>query len=268
MADTPAAPAVSHVVVMERERRISKFYGDDPAMAPEFEEEIRRAWAAMPSSSAAHRLDVLLGNVGPTVRAELRCQPAEVQEDPERALAAILEVFGERRTPAQLLQNLLTLRQLPPESVRAFSHRCQSAYLMLVKRQESIGEAPYPDRLLRDHFLSNLRDVTLSRFLRDSLHQSPELTFRQIRESAIRWADDGAEQQPVHVAPITASATPGPTSQTREDRLELALTTILEKMDRLLDQRGPQRRREERLCYSCRKPGHFKRDCPDRHPKN
>ncbi|GFO26978.1 hypothetical protein PoB_005348300 [Plakobranchus ocellatus] len=87
-------PAVAQVVVIERERRITRFYGDDPAAALEFEEEIRRAWATMPAPNHQHRLDILFSNIGPTVRAELRCHPQDVQRDPEKALGVILEVFG------------------------------------------------------------------------------------------------------------------------------------------------------------------------------
>ncbi|GFR86411.1 hypothetical protein ElyMa_004198700 [Elysia marginata] len=46
MEPQAAIPAVSQVVVMERERRITKFYGDDASLAAEFEEEVKRAWAA------------------------------------------------------------------------------------------------------------------------------------------------------------------------------------------------------------------------------
>ncbi|RUS73438.1 hypothetical protein EGW08_018794 [Elysia chlorotica] len=49
---------------------------------------------------------------------------------------------------------------------------------MLTKRQESLDDVPYSDRLLSDHFLSNLRDVTLCRLLRNSLHQTPTTTKR------------------------------------------------------------------------------------------
>ena len=264
-----ASRSVANVILVERERRIPKFYGDDPTAAVEFGEEIRRAWAPLPLNSQAQRLNVLLGSVGPTVRAELRCQPREVQDDPEKALAVILDVFGERRTPAQLLQSLLTHQQLLPETVRAFSHRCQATYLALVQRQEALGEVPYQERLLRDHFVSNLRDQTLVRFLRDSLHQTPDQTFGAIRETAIRWADDGRTE--VTVAPVAVNTAASPSSApppTAGPNLEAVLASLVQKMDQLINvQRQPRRDRRDkdgqRLCFRCGKPGHLKRDCPE-----
>ncbi|GFO24499.1 hypothetical protein PoB_005100400 [Plakobranchus ocellatus] len=50
----------------------------------------------MPAPNHQHRLDILLSNVGPNVRAELRCQPQDVQQDPEKALGVKREVFGTR----------------------------------------------------------------------------------------------------------------------------------------------------------------------------
>ena len=79
-----ASGSVAPVILVGRERRIPKFYGDNPTAAVEFGKEIRRALAPLPLNSQAQRLKVLLGSVGPAVRAELRCQPLEVQDDPER----------------------------------------------------------------------------------------------------------------------------------------------------------------------------------------
>ncbi|GFR60062.1 hypothetical protein ElyMa_001812300 [Elysia marginata] len=88
MEPKAAIPAV----VMEWERRITKFYGDDASLARELE-EVRRVWAAAPNLNADHRLDILLSNVGPTVKAELRCQPSYMQEDPEKVLKAVLKMM-------------------------------------------------------------------------------------------------------------------------------------------------------------------------------
>ncbi|GFO36009.1 hypothetical protein PoB_006251400 [Plakobranchus ocellatus] len=154
------APAVAQVVVMERERCIIRFYGDEPAAASEFEEEIRLAWATIPAPNHQHRLDILLSNVDPIVKAELRFQPQDVQKGIEKALGVILEVFGKRRTPAQLLQNLLTLRQLLPVFTSIFPSP-PGAYLSLAKRQGALREPPYPDRFLRDPFIAGLWDQSL-----------------------------------------------------------------------------------------------------------
>jgi len=245
------------VVERERERRISRLYGEDPLACQEFVEEVRRAWSSISASDSQRRLDLILDNVGPAIKDELRSQPAEVASDPEKVLGIITSVFGERRAPAQLLQQLFGHQQLIPETVRAYANRCQKAYQTLVRRQEALGETPYPDRLLRDHFIGSLKDRTLCRFLRHSLTQSPQQSFLQIRETAIGWADDLPGEEAADVAPVTASVPESP-----RDSTEKILAAILEKLDALASR--PQRESVKRssACYGCGAQGHFKKDCP------
>ncbi|GFS00328.1 Gag-like protein [Elysia marginata] len=89
-------------------------------------------------------------------------------------------------------------------------------------RQEALGETPYPEKLLRDHFVSNLSDKTCCQFLRSSLFQSLEQTFRQIREQAIRWANDESLQVD-HIASADA--------ERPESRLEATLASLVQKME-------------------------------------
>ena len=130
--------AVQPVYVIARERSIPCFYGKetgDGRTAEEFAASIRRCWSGQHLSKAG-RLDVLYHNLGPLVKDELRCQSPAVQEDPDKALEKIVEIFGERRTTSELAQVLQTIRQESGERCRNYSHRCQRAFLVLRHRQE------------------------------------------------------------------------------------------------------------------------------------
>ena len=82
------------VVYLQNRREVRKFFGDGEArLAEEFKDEIQRVWAAQPGLSEEAKLDILLCNVGPTVRAELRCQPVDVQKSADKSLSAIVRVL-------------------------------------------------------------------------------------------------------------------------------------------------------------------------------
>ena len=97
-AVTMATPVVPPAIVLTREIKIRKFFGtEEEYAAEEFEEEMRRGWATQPGLSNWRKLDLILAHVGPVVRAELRCQEDSVQSDPEKALQALVTIFGEKR---------------------------------------------------------------------------------------------------------------------------------------------------------------------------
>ena len=125
----PPAPvqATPPVVVLTREVDIRKFFGDDSTRAQEFKEDIRRALDAQPTLSSRRRLDLILSNVGPKVKAEVCCLEADVQTDPEQVLAAIVQSFGEIRSSSMLQQALLMTTQRQGESVRDHFHRAKEA---------------------------------------------------------------------------------------------------------------------------------------------
>ena len=125
----PPAPvqATPPVVVLTREVDIRKFFGDDSTRAQEFKEDIRRAVGVQPILSSRRRLDFILSNVRPKVKAEGCCLEADVRTDPEQVLAAIVQSFGESRSSSMLKQALLMTTQRQGESVRDYFHRAKEA---------------------------------------------------------------------------------------------------------------------------------------------
>ena len=274
------------VVVIAREIPITRFNGfvEDAQRANTFKEEIESAWAAQPHLDNARKLALLLQNVGPIVRDELKCQTNAIQNDPAQALQCIVAIFGERRTPAELKDAMRQTRQLPGETVRIFSHRAKSAFNALVSRQTTLAVPLEDEATLRDHFARSVSCPTLSRYLTEKVTLEPAATFLEVREVAIRWARD--EDTPsAATSAVAVSATPAPQpDNSRLDRLERLMTTLVEMMTtkvatpppapaplREPSRREPSRReprgvnsRGEQVCFGCGQPGHRIARCPER----
>ena len=125
----PPAPVqvTPPVVVLTRKVDIRKVFGDDSTRAQEFKEDIRRAVGVQPILSSRRRLDFILSNVRPKVKAEVCCLEADVQTNPEEVLAATVQSFGESRSSSMLQQALLMTTQRQGESVRDYFHRAKEA---------------------------------------------------------------------------------------------------------------------------------------------
>ena len=126
-AAPPGPVQATPVMVLTREVDVRKFFGDNSTRAQEFKEDIRRALDAQPTLSSRRRLDLILNNVGPKVKAEGCCLEADVRTDPEQVLAAIVQSFGESWSSSMLKQALLMTTQRQGESVRDYFHRAKEA---------------------------------------------------------------------------------------------------------------------------------------------
>ena len=200
--------------------------------------------------------------------------PATTQ-DPDALLSKILSVFGDNRDPTEILRQLLSLKQNPGESVRAYSHRLKRQFDMLVKRQRALEQQPvYTEVLLRDHFWRSVSDSVLSRVLETELHRTPTMSFLDVREAAIRWGRDDHLAPPAAVHHVSTPS-PDPTKSNANAGLEALLTTLIDKIDKLAEAKSappakPPAYRSandhvdsqgRRLCFKCNKPGHLRRQC-------
>lgn len=275
----PSVPA--QMVFVQKEVAIRKFYGDDSDRAEDFEEEIRRAWASLPVATEGQKLDILLANIGPMVRSELRCQGAAIQKNAELTLGVIMKAFGDTRSTACLMQDFLSTRQ-DSSCTRVFSHKIKAAFDRLVKKQSAVKEPPTSELLLRDQFVNQLNDRHLSSYLREQTHNDPLLTFHDVRDVALRWAGNEASGPRASAAAVSAPPPPlssedaSSSSSSRLDRLEKMMEQLMRKVgegsverqgDRLWMQgRRQQRRgfdeRGRRVCFRCGDHRHILRQCP------
>ena len=289
-------------VMLARESKISRFmgHGEEASRAGLFQEQVRRAWNNTPGITTAQKLDVILDNIGPNVRSEVKCLPAADRDDPEKLLSNIISIFGERRSPAQLWDVLRSCRQYPGEPVRSYSHRLMEAFDALQQRQVALGLTKEPDHTLLDQLVEGVQDATLSRYLAERRETDGQLSFIELRKIALRWARD---EQPSTHTPTTSTpavvagqtVVPATTADVMAPFVE-AMRQVLESNQRFAEQmlrnqqqmvdmlrqrpapRPPQppaplpNRRGRQLnhqgrddtCWSCHKLGHYARECPDK----
>ena len=291
-APSTEAAVATPVYLIQRETTVRRFHGDDAHYtAEEFETEIKRAWEANHLTKAQEKYNFLLHNLGPSVKTELRCQG--VGNDPKEVLATIVDIYGERRSPAVLSQELYRLQQFPGESIRGYLHRLHVAFDVLKRRCTQLRQAVPEEAVLTEHFIQSLQDPVLTKILRERQCEEAK-SFKEIREGAIRWADD--ERGSTAQASVVQVASKSP-QQDRIDKLEGLVASLMTKMESFLEkkqeehvhkvqndrechrngqnwkQRGrsgdgpsnrPSRDKDGKfLCFRCGKPGHMRRQCPE-----
>ena len=139
-------------VYVDRVPSVRHFDGEDgPLRVLEFEEEVQIAWSFI-GEDPTRRRHLILENIGPVVKAELRCRDHVADETPQQLLDLIVKAFGEKRSPLRLLQVVLEQRQSTGE-VHAFSLRLKHHFDNLIRRQVQLKQTPMGDHWVRDMFI-------------------------------------------------------------------------------------------------------------------
>ena len=263
MTTRAAAAAVApaeHILIERPLPAVTKFYGDSPALVQDFDREIRAAWKCC-HDDRGRCLDVLQRNVSADIRGFLRMQAEDVQQDPEKALAAILAAYGEQRQPVQIQDELAAQRQRPEESVRSFSIRLHQLYSTLVSRQKQLGDTATSDRYVRDVFIRGLHSKAATNQLHTRVLDDPALSYRDTVEQAVRLC--GVLPMEANIAAVTTSnpALSGTESLVLK-QLEM-LGKMFERVEKHLEApTAPAPRRQGPVrCYNCEKLGHIAREC-------
>ena len=148
MADV-SPPPVRYIL---RERPVLQtFCAGGSYAVEEFVRDIRLAWARYDiADTAMRKLDLLRASISKIVAGELQYYADVTGDDPEKCLEVNLREFGERRSTAELIVDVLQLRQRPGEDVRRFSIRVNDAGERLRSRQRALKEEEVCPTLVRD----------------------------------------------------------------------------------------------------------------------
>lgn len=269
------------IVVVPQEKKVDIFRGTGTPTLEQFEGQLEDLWTSQNTIKEADRVASLLQHLADSVKDELDCYPP-IQRDSVRDIRSILRnVFGQKRPFGQLFTCFCSTRQLDGEGVREFSHKANRAFKEVQAKARKDGVQQLPDRTLRDHFVDNLQNALLRKRLRETTHQRPTTTFLRVRDEAIRWTGEDAEEPSVRVAPcrqVEAEATQGKllammeqlTSQLAGINLRL---TQLEETQR--QRQPPQQQQNQQqgsrfpftadgrpICFKCQGEGHMARNCP------
>ncbi|KAK3752672.1 hypothetical protein QZH41_006484 [Actinostola sp. cb2023] len=272
-------------VVVPRERKIKTFSGrpkdgSSEQTIEEFIEEVKTIIGAR-DMSKAEQLDFITSHLEGAAKEELKVYPEEDRRDPKKVFEILGDAFGEKRSKPQLLKAFYDRRQKDGESLREFSHALSELWTRVVKKDTKCSADS--DTMLRDQFADNVRDALLRKELKRSIRVRPGISFLDIREEGISWSEE--EEKSPHATQRFRN-----TTSTSEVKAESCILqgkdpqdSTLRDLAKMLQQQqeaikeltaavarlksSPERKRPQgQLCYKCRKPGHFARNCTQKEP--
>ncbi|XP_076472016.1 uncharacterized protein LOC143301533 [Babylonia areolata] len=158
--------------------------------AEDFVTEAERVLAAYPMGDemAAY---FIYSHLQGTARRELMLRDLEDTNTPEKVTGILLGVFGDGRRVTTLLSILFSRVQQPEESIMDYSHAVRSMERAIQMKTTGALTAD----MLRDHFISGLRNTLLKRELRQVVRREPQTTFIQVRDEALRLQRELEEDQ-------------------------------------------------------------------------
>ena len=271
-----------------RERKLRKFSG-----AESFEEWEVDAQAAISGSgmSLEEQTGFLFNKLEGDAKREIICRGGPTLLTPDQLVLALGEVFTKRGLVPRLLSKFWARDQLTGESLAAYSHALMELLERIAKADPS--EVPEDGELLLKKFCAGVTDPNLRWELKQQLKAQPQSTFIELRETALRWAEECApREEPRQVKSAAAVAT----DQTlnvmlamkddiarvsekltkQQDTLDLQAAAI-DSLQKMLpsgnnEMYGNGQSRvplmthggSNVVCYYCQKRGHIQRDCQKR----
>ena len=250
----------SKIVVYPKERKLKYFSGKSNENVEEWINDCKLAFCDRFSSG--DQIKFVLSHLDGEAKREIRLYGSSF-ESPDAVFSILSKSFGGSNLYSDAQKKFFERCQEADESVRSFS----LALVDLLENAKRIKKFGNEEELLRDHFISGLRDSILRKELRRSVASDSTLTFLQCRETAVQWTTDSkldstADSFSPQIRKMEAS------SEVQD------LKKILEKQQQQIDsltkdrfvtptfQYGRSRPTPEIICFGCHRPGHIRRDCP------
>ena len=263
----------SMVFVTKEAKKLPKLSGraqsDDDIDVEEWIEDVK-SYLNSRTLSRHEQVDYILDHLKGAAKCEVRYRPPSDRRDPDRILQILHEVFSEPDSVPILQERFYGRRQRNGESIHEYSLALMQLYDKVIKKDGSLGVTR--DRTLKGKLTEGVRDEHLKRELRRLNDDSPSLTFCEFRDRAIRWLGV-QEVKGASISEAKAETTSSEISSWKEaykmqqqqiGELTKLVSQTNSTLKEILEKGVQPRQRGEPKCFTCHKPGHRWRECPEK----
>lgn len=198
---------------------------------------------------------------------------------------ALDQTYGDKLPIGSRLKEFYDRKQMPGETIRSYAYDLQEKLSIIQNREPS--RVPDADGVLKEQLVLGLKDDSLRREMKRRVKTERDLTFIQLMQEAITWSEEEEVQVPSNLRSSTRSrgvvqATTASDSSTplTLEKLHEAIQRIAARQEELFQmvnnkekvkpqekegktKSAPLKDCEGRyICYTCGKPGHTSRRCP------
>lgn len=272
------------VLYIPRDRKLPEFSGC-PAKPGEISIE---EWVASMKSAfqvmrvpAEDHVEFVKQHLKDEAKATVRFMLGGKEDSAESIFKVLLETYGDKVPIGTRLNAFYERKQMQGETIRSYAYDLQER-LSKVQRREP-NRVPDAESVLKEQLVLGLRDDFLRREMKRRVKEDTGLTFVQVMQAAITWAEEEETQTPNNPTPsprvrvVNADAEQASSTLTLE-KLHEAIQKIAACQEELyqavhgnsrvrlqqsLPKRQPLKDSDGRyICYSCGEPGHTSRRCP------
>lgn len=178
------------IVFIPRERKCSKFYGNDESSSVTIEDWVEEVRACIydRNCTITEKIQFVLDHLGGEARMEIKLRPRSERDVPEKIFKILTDMYSGRKSYVKLQQQFFGRKQREGETLCEYSHALMSLMELIVNTNSDC--VPNPDRVVRDQFVEHVRSVSLRRELKKLVRQTPTISLWQVREEAMRWLEE------------------------------------------------------------------------------
>lgn len=192
-AQKPAQSAYPMVVYPPSEKKLQKFWGNPfhHKLYIDVEDWIDDVDTTLDTKKGATEKELvnfIVSSLDGPAKAEVRLRGKDQWKTVDQVKDILRHNFGDKRTLVQRQHDFFNYKQSVDQSIRDYSHH-------LLKLLQSVFRAdkdafPNDQETMKAHFVENLQDQQLRRELRREMRDKPTISFMDLREEAVLWAEE------------------------------------------------------------------------------